>query len=84
MAHHALYVFAKNLRNAVPEILSSVDPIVIDDSFDGDKISKEMTDAYHEKVKVYFEEFKESTEKYNSIIDSPENYIFETGLCLYK
>ena len=84
LAHHALYVLAKSLRNSVPEILSEVSPVVADSSFDGEKITKEMTDAYHEKIKVYFDEFKKSTEKYNSIIDSPENYIFETGLCLNK
>ena len=84
LAHQALYALAETLRGAEADILASVSPIVGDPSFDGDKIAKQLTDGYHEKVKYYFEEYKKITEKYNGVIDSPENYIFETGLCLNK
>lgn len=85
LGHHALYLFAKSLRRAEPEILSAVSPVVEDvSSADGNKIAKNMTDAYHEKVKIYFEKFKENLKKYNYIIDTPENYIDETKLCKNK
>ena len=84
LAHHALYVLADTLRDAEAEILASVSPIVTDADFDVDKITKQLTDAYHEKIKDYFDEYKKITEKYNGIIDSPENYMFETGLCFNK
>ena len=84
LAHHALYVLADTLRDSAAEILASVAPIVTVSSFDGDKIAKQLTDAYHEKIKEYFDEYKNITEKYNGIIDSPENYMFETGLCFNK
>ena len=84
LAHHALYVLAETLRDSEAEILASVSPIVTDSSFDEEKITKQLTDAYLEKIKDYFDEYKKIAEKYNSIIDSPENYIFETGLCLNK
>ena len=82
LGHHALYLFAKSLRENVPEILVSVNPMIVDaDSVDGDKIVKYLTDEYHKKVKEYFEEFKAGLLKYNSLIDTTENYKEETKLC---
>lgn len=82
LGHYSLYLFAKSLRENVPEILSSVEPMVKDKlSLDGNMIVKDMTDAYHEKVKEYFDEFKSNLQKYNSLIDTAENYKQETKLC---
>lgn len=83
LGHHALYLFAKSLRQAEPEILAAVKPVVENGtSFDGNKIVKDFTDAYHAQVKIYFEKFKKNLEKYNSIIDTDENYKDETNLCI--
>ena len=82
LGHHALFLFAKSLREAESEILSSVSPVMEKAATaDGDKIVKNMTDAYHEKVMVYFEKFKGNLKKYNDAIDTHENYIDETNLC---
>lgn len=82
LGHHALYMFAKSLREAESEILSSTAPIVENmSSVDGDKIVKDITDSYHETVKIYFEKFKDNLDKYNYVIDTPENYADETKLC---
>lgn len=85
LGHHALYLFAKSLRQAEPEILAAVKPVVENGtSFDGNKIVKDFTDAYHAQVKIYFENFKKNLEKYNSIIDTDENYKDETNLCIQE
>lgn len=83
LGHYALYLFAKSLRRNEGEIVSSVKPIVESiTTFDGNRVVKEMTDAYHDRVKIYFEEFKKNLEKYNNIIDTSDNYRQETQLCL--
>jgi hypothetical protein len=85
LGHDALYLFAKSLRWAEPEILASVKPVVGDiSSIDGNKIVKDFTDAYHAQVKINFEKFKKDLEKYNSIIDTDDNYKDETNLCIQE
>lgn len=82
LGHHALFLFAKSLREAVPDILSSTEPIVESvSSANSTKVLQDMTNAYHEKVKTHFEVFKNNLVKYNNLIDTSDNYIDETKLC---
>lgn len=82
LAHHALYLFAKSLKNAIPDILEQVKPIVKDKkNADSSQIVQNMTEAYQSKVKVFFEEFKQRQQKYNAVIDTAQNYIEESKLC---
>lgn len=82
LGHHALYLFAKSLKASVPQILSAVSPRV-EKSFsaNGKTITNQMTEAYQKQVLIRFEKFKNNLEKYNRIIDTPENYAIETKLC---
>ena len=82
LGHHALYLFAKSLKGAVPHILSQVSPIVEDmKTADAPKITQNMTETYQNLVKMYFEKFKNWQQKYNGMIDTLENYAAESKLC---
>lgn len=82
LGHHSLYVFAKSLKKAVPQILSAVQPRVEDaKTVSGAKVVEEMTNAYQNEVKKYFEIFKNNLEQYNALIDTAENYAVESRLC---
>ncbi|MBR1601232.1 MAG: hypothetical protein IJ677_06605 [Alphaproteobacteria bacterium] len=82
LAHHALYLFAKSLKEAMPYIISQSHPVIENiKTADGSKIVQDMTEEYQSKVKLYFEEFKQKQQKYNAIIDTDENYVEEAKLC---
>lgn len=84
LGHRSLYLFAKSLREAMPEILESVPPRVEKaDSFNASSVVKVMTDDYQAQIMIYFDKFKDSLMEQNSLIDSAKNYLEESKLCTH-
>lgn len=84
LGHLALYVFALQVQDKLPQIINEVGPRVEADNNKSENLSviaQYLNQDYHKQLEKLFLQFKDNLDEQNAIIDSIENYQQETMLC---
>ena len=84
LGHSALYFFAQRVKQKLPQIIKDVGPRVESDNNSGENlnmVAQYLNQDYQKQLEELFLQFKENLDSKNAIIDSVENYQYETLLC---